>query len=194
MGRGTSKAGGGSGGGSGSGKASDQDAFVNDMVNAMTRKYDRDEVGFSNSDLQASVEAYTLTHKGVNEDALLNTIRDKVGAISSTSKAAQNIYSSKPTKKAINEAMGTTVAYTFPAGHSIVYEKLDFQDAFYNNHWAVTKISKDGSVSFKRVSEASAADDVLSWNKSKNITQGLSSEKKKKYKQNQSDIVKEMNR
>ena len=120
------------------------------------------------------------------------------GSSGATSKAAQNIYSSKPTKKAINEAMGnapvgTTVAYTFPAGHSIVYEKLDFQDAFYNNHWAVTKISKDGSVSYKRVSEASVADDVLNWNKSKNITQGLNSEKKKKYKQNQKGIVNELN-
>lgn len=55
-----------------------QDAFINEMVTALNSN-DPDNP-MSNSDLQGAVEAYAMTHKGVDEDALLNTIRNKASA------------------------------------------------------------------------------------------------------------------
>ena len=129
MGKGTSKAGGGSGGG----KANEQEKFVNEMVEAMTRQYTREETPFSNSDLEGAVEAYAMTHKGVDENALLNTIRGKVDTVQKTAKlekfsnnAFKATYASdiKPgdeiTDKIINESTGNTAhkMWTFhPEGY-----------------------------------------------------------------------------
>lgn len=53
--------------------------FINDMVNAMTRDYDSEtEYPMSNSDLQGAVEAFAMMNKGVDEDKLLDQIRDRV--------------------------------------------------------------------------------------------------------------------
>ena len=119
------------------------------------------------------------------------------GGAGGNTKAEQDIYAIKTTAKAMkqelsNAPVGTTVAYNFDAGHSIVYEKLDFQDSLYNNYWAVTTISKNGSLSYRRLSEAQVSKDVLDWNKSKTISKGLNAERKKKYKNNQRGIIGEL--
>ena len=88
MGRGTSKAGGGSAGG---GKVTEQEKFIDDMVDAMTKDYSYDETPFSDSDLEAAVSAYAITHKGVDEDALLDTIRDKVDSVESAKRRKAQI-------------------------------------------------------------------------------------------------------
>ena len=90
MGRGSSKAGGGSGGGKSGGNGG-QDSFINEMVDAMTRQYSIDETPFSNSDLQSAVEAYAMTHKGVNEDAMLDAIRNKVETTEATNRRKAQI-------------------------------------------------------------------------------------------------------
>ena len=66
----------------------EQDAFIGRMVAALNSN-DPDETPMSNSDLQATVEAYAMTHPGVNEDALLNTIRQRAQANSSASNGTQ---------------------------------------------------------------------------------------------------------
>ena len=50
-----------------------EEEFVNEMISALNST---DEVPMSNGDLQGAVEAFAETHPGVDEDALLERIRD----------------------------------------------------------------------------------------------------------------------
>ena len=79
MGRGASKAGGGSAkGGNAGGSQAD---FINSVAQDLAKKYSVEETPLSNSDVQAMVEAYAMTHSGVDEDAMMDAIRDRATAI-----------------------------------------------------------------------------------------------------------------
>jgi len=54
---------------------SSEDAFVSEMVEAMTREYTQDETPMSNGDLESVVEAYAMTHPDSDENELLDRIR-----------------------------------------------------------------------------------------------------------------------
>ena len=80
MGRGSSKAGGGAN--SMTAPKSEYDREVDSLANALAAPYgaeqrERGEYPFSNSDLEAAVEAYAMTHKGVDENKMLEAVRDR---------------------------------------------------------------------------------------------------------------------
>ena len=74
------------GSGGGATQGNDREQFIDEMVKALNNN-DPDEIPMSNSDLQAAVEAYAMTHKGVNEDALLEEIQRKANPKTLTNKS-----------------------------------------------------------------------------------------------------------
>ena len=83
MGRGSSKAGGGGGGKAVTKSLEEQkQEFIDEMVQAVNNSNnlgtDEDTTPMSNSDIQAAVEAFAMTHPGVNEKSLLSEINSKV--------------------------------------------------------------------------------------------------------------------
>lgn len=77
MGRGTSKAG---GGGSSSRVANtEQQSTIDELARDMATG------DLTNGDMQGAVEAYALTHPGVDEDAMIDAIRQKADQLSSAS-------------------------------------------------------------------------------------------------------------
>ena len=83
MGRGSSKAGGGGGGKAVTKSLEEQkQEFIDEMVQAVNNSNnlgtDEDMTPMSNSDIQAAVEAFAMTHPGVNEESLLSEINSKV--------------------------------------------------------------------------------------------------------------------
>ena len=102
MGRGTSKAG---GGGYNSTVNQLADSLVKDIKPEQAAK---GEIPLSNSDLQAVVEAFAMTHKGVNEDKMLNDIRDLA-----ETKAIQKDIRANNTKAFDVEMNGDKVNYVF---------------------------------------------------------------------------------
>lgn len=77
------------------GGARSTEEFINDMVNAMTRNYDSEtEYPMSNSDLQGAVEAFAMMNKGVDEDKLLDQIRDRVETVE-VNKTYEKVFNGK---------------------------------------------------------------------------------------------------
>ena len=76
------------GGGARQASQTEQEQFVDRMVTALNT-YVPGETPMSNSDLQASVEAFADSHPGVNEDALLDTIRLRAQADRNASNGTQ---------------------------------------------------------------------------------------------------------
>ena len=59
----------------------DGEKFIDKIVNAMVNPHS-DETPISNGDMQGMVEAYALSHKGVDEDAMIDEIRKRASKLS----------------------------------------------------------------------------------------------------------------
>ena len=79
-----SGAGGGGGAKAANTRANEVDNLVKEMVAALNNP-DPDQY-FSNGDLQAVVEAFADSHPGVDEDALLDRIRNEASAVANRRK------------------------------------------------------------------------------------------------------------
>lgn len=85
-------------------------------------------------------------------------------------------------RNALNDApAGTTLAYTYPAGHTIVYEKSSSEDAFGRNMWLQTTLHTDGSVSATRQSAGEVVESVYTANSTKTVSRGFTSSTRRDY-------------
>ena len=147
MGRGSSKLSGGGGGAMAGGQQTDEQKFIADMVESMTRTIGPDDTPMSNSDLESAVEAFAMTHPGTDEDGVLDAIRSAVYiredsdyAISSASAAAQVAPAPVP-KSAVNVATSEFVRAhgTEPRGTGTWAFDIGGRQVFFSGKYADAK-------------------------------------------------------
>ena len=160
MGRGSSKIGGSGGGTVAGGQQTDEQKFIANMVESITRTIGPDDIPMSRGDLESAVEAYAMTHPGVNEDALINKIDSAVDAHDNAGKSVQqavNLVAPAPVpKSAVNVATSEFVKAhgAEPRGTGTWAFDIGGQQVFFSGKYADAKkkaIAQAASQGIRRI-------------------------------------------
>lgn len=131
----------------------DRENFIKGIVEDATQHYDWDEIPLSNSDIEAAVEAYAMTHRGVDEDDLLNEIRDRIDQTTRSNEALE--YYASGEGMYINQYLRGRVGSDFSVNDSDRQLIKDLQRATQNTISVPDKLyrSVDAGAIFGKMSE-----------------------------------------